>query len=245
MIERIYGLVQNYFQTQRGYVGRNPLTDRYELVQKQIALVKAGHEHPSKFFESKAQWMEILREVFLKFNDTPMGGKYHTGRSPKQVFEDCYGPDKLMSVPEDYRYLLASNKIISTVGRNGISFKFGNRQFNYKNYETGRLRGQRVIAWFNPERPTTLCCTDLDGKKPFVVPLETSVFNHDPEDGTLRKARSENDAHNSYQKELHSSLKPYYKSEFFQNLFRPTVVSPRTIETASEFKRQEQVIEVR
>jgi hypothetical protein len=37
-------------------------------------------------------------------------------------------------------------------------------------------------------------------------------------------------------------LKPYYNSDFFQNLFRQNIVSPATLETAQEFKRQEGVI---
>jgi len=242
VIERIYGLHQDYLQAIPGYVGRNAITDKYEAVQKQILLVKAGKEHPSKFFWSKAQMMDGLQEVFLKYNRTPLDGKYHQGLTPAQAYEKHF-TDQLVKIPDSCRYLLASNKIQTTIGRNGVSFRFGKEHFNYKSLETGQRRGQPIFAWFNPERPETLCCTDLNSENPFVVNRETVVASHDPVDGTLSQALKENAEHNKYQKDLHRSLKPHYKSDFFQNLFRPNIVSPATLETAQEFKRQEAALE--
>lgn len=238
VIERIYGMIQNYFQAAPGYVGRNPFVDKYEEVQQKIRLVKAGKAHPSEFFLHKSQWRSILDKVCLHFNEHEMDGKYHEGRSPKQVFEACFGGEQLVKVPEQFRYLLATNKYVRPVTGNGISFKFGKRTFTYKGYELGKHRFSNVIAWFNPERPDTICCTDLDEKNPFIAELEPSVYNHDPIPGTLERAQELNAAQNRYQKELHRSLKPYYHGAFFDNLFRPVIVDRKATELSTQFAAQ-------
>jgi hypothetical protein len=238
VIERLYGMLQNDFQAQLGYVGRNPLTDKYEDTQKHKLAVERGAEHPSRFFLSKAQWRPILDAICLKSNETPLEGKYHAGRSPWEVYRSCF-TTPLVKVPAEFRYLLASNRIETTVGRNGISFQYGRSRLTYKDHATGRLRGQKVFAWFNPERPETVACTDLAGENCFVVARETPVYNHDPLPGTLEKALAENAAHNSYQKELHRSLMPCYAGRLPANLFRPVLLDGGSLETARERNRLE------
>jgi hypothetical protein len=237
VIERFYGLYQNDLQALPGYVGRNPITDRYEAVQQQIRLVKAGKAHPSEFFLDKRQMMDALLNLLLKQNKTPHYGKYHDGRTPEQVFQEC-ASSKHVLAPEILRHLVATNRYVIPVGGNGIAFRFGRRTFRYKGYELGKRRGYKVVAYFNCEDRETICCTDQDGQNPFTAELEPRVYNHDPLPGTLEKALAQNAAQNRYQKELHQSLKPYYNSDFFKDRFRPCVVDGETVAKAQEFARQ-------
>ncbi len=235
IIERIYGLLQDRIQTLRGYVGRNPFTDKYEAVQKQILRVKAG-EHPSKYFLSKAELFALLEEILNQFNRSPMYGKYHAGLSPQEAYEKHF-TTPLVHIPDACRWLLASNRIVTTVGRNGISFQFGLHRFNYKSAQTGALYKRQVIAWFNPERPDLLPVSNLDEQFLFLVPLETTVANHDPEPGRLSKAMAENASHNRHHKELFRALKPKYSEAFDQGRLRTPVVSRKTADIQEKMNR--------
>lgn len=165
IIERIFGTLQDCFQSERGYVGRNPMTDKYEGVQKQMALVRSGQAHPSEFFYSKAEMTEHLAEWCQVYNRTPKHGKYHEGLTPAEVYQQRCPVDRIVHIPDECRHLLASNKIEATIGHNGLTFRYGKRSFVYKSEELGRMKitDPRVIAWFNPEDPTLCGVTDRNG----------------------------------------------------------------------------------
>lgn len=244
VIERIYGKLQNYFQAAPGYVGRNPITDRYERVQDQIRQVKAGKAHPSEFFLHKNQWASILDKVLLHYNDTRMDGKYHEGRSPKEVYQTEF-TDKLALIPDELAHMFMDECLVRKVGPNGVMLPFGKRQFRYKGARLGELRGQPVRIYFRPSSPDIARCTDLKGQNPFAVELEARPFNHDPLPGTLEKAIAQNAAQDRYMKELHRSLKPYYNSDFFSNLFRSVRVDREAVERSQVFARQTEEINSR
>ncbi len=245
LIERVFGSLQDLLHREPGYSGRNQITDQFANVQEQVRLVKSGKEHPSKFFLSKEQLMERLLHFIDKLNNTPKHGRYHEGLTPKEVYEKCFTTE-LVKIPDSLRYQLASNTVQIKVGRNGITFRYGKRVFNYKNFRTGQLRGQTVSAWFSPENPALLAVTNLDGGEPFVVQRSTLVPGCDaPETHPeiFAQAMSENAAHNAYGKELIRSLKPHFKQDFMQRMFRQTVTDSHTIETAKEFRRQSEAIQ--
>jgi hypothetical protein len=246
VIERIYGKLQNYFQAAPGYVGRNPFTDRYQPVQDQIALVKSGKAHPSKFFLHKNQWASILDRVLVTYNDTPMHGKYHQGLSPKEAYETCFS-SKLVHIPEEFSHLFKPETLERPVTKNGVRVRLGRREFKYKGARLGELRGQRVRVYFDPAHPEIARCTDLRGENSFTAELEARPFVHDPLPGTLEKALAQNAAQDRYMKELHRSLKPYYNSDFFSdiNLFRPVLVDREAVEQAAEFSKQKSEVTAR
>lgn len=244
VIERIYGKLQNYFQAAPGYVGRNPFTDRYQPVQDQIALVKSGKAHPSKFFLHKNQWASILDKVLITYNDTPMRGKYHQGLSPKEAYETFFS-SKLVHIPEEFSHLFKPETFERPVKKNGVLVTLGRREFRYKGARLGELRGQRVRVYFDPAHPEIAQCTDLRGENSFAAELEARPFIHDPLPGTLEKALAQNAAQDRYMKELHRSLKPYYNSDFFSNLFRPVVADREAVEQAAEFSKQKSEVTAR
>jgi hypothetical protein len=225
LIERVFGELQNLFQTEPGYVGRNPITDRYEEVQKQMRLVRSGQAHPSEFFYSKEQMVERLSKWCHQYNHTPKYGKYHDGLTPQQAYEKLCPVERIIRIPDNCRHLLANNKIETIIGRNGLSFRFGKRRFTYKSEELGRMKLQdpRVIAWFNPEDPTLCGVTDRHGENPIVARLETDVPNHDASAELLARAHAENAAFSRPGKELYRTLKPIFSDEFEQRRFRPVI----------------------
>lgn len=240
IIERIFGNLQDYFQTEPGYVGRNPLTDRYEEVQKQIRLVRSGHAHPSEFFYSKTDWTARLAEWCHQYNHEPKYGKYHDGLSPAQVYEKLCPVERIVHIPDECRHLLASNKIEATIGRNGLSFQFGTRRFNYKNEALAgmKLRDPRVIAWFNPEDPALCGVTDRNGENPIVSRLATDVPNHDAPAELLSLAHAENAAFERPGKELYRTLKPVFSAEFEKRRVRPVLADGVAVETARVFRQE-------
>ncbi|MEO7165401.1 MAG: hypothetical protein ABI016_00005, partial [Chthoniobacterales bacterium] len=161
VIERVFGLLQNYLESEPGYAGRDERHDKFERVQEQISVVRRGKEHPSFFFLPEAAYLERLGVLVDKYNNERQQGKYCPGLSPREAFEKFHGDEPRVRLDAVSRHLLASHKMRVRCGRNGISFRFGKEQFTYKNYATGRLRGEEVIAWFNVENPAHIAVTNL------------------------------------------------------------------------------------
>ncbi len=239
IIENVFGKSQNYFQSLPGYVGRNALADKYERVQKEIALVRDGKEHPAKFFLEKEEMMAKLMERFHKQNITAKFGKYHRGRSPKELLLESYEKNPPIQIGPEYRYFLASNKIPVIPGRNGIGFRFGEKTFNYKSAETGEHQGKELFGLFNAERPELLHVTDRKNNYLFSVNLETPVKNHDPEPGTMEQSGRENAAHAAYHKDKFCNLHSLYESEFGLAASRRLVVDAKTARTGEAIRKKE------
>ncbi len=238
IIERIYGFLQDHIQTLRGYVGRDPFSDKYEAVQKQILRVKAG-EHPSNFFFSKAELFELLEEILAKFNSTPMYGKYHAGLSPEQAYQKHF-TTPLVHIPEAARWVLASNRIPTRVTANGVKmpFKdFGGTDFIYQSEELGRLIGREIITWFNPEMPDFLAVHDMAEKFLFLAPRAPSVANHDPAPGVLETAQAAVASQNKYHKAQYRALQPKYAEAFEKGRFRKPIVSRKTSDIQEKMDR--------
>ena len=225
-------------QTEPGYAGRCQPVDKFETVQRQLQLCRSGKEQPSKFFYHKSQIIERLLEIGQEYNNTPKFGKYHSGLTPKEVYEKHF-TTPLVKVPDSCRHLLAMNKIKTTVGRNGVSFRFGNQPFTYKNsYELGQRKGQRVICWFNPERPDFCSITDLDGENAIVVAREPMVPTDGASDEQLARAMAANASFNGFYKDMHRALKTRFSREFEQHRFRPVVVDRQTLEHGTAVREQ-------
>ncbi len=244
IIERIFGTLQDYFQTEPGYVGRSPLTDKYEEVQKQMRLVRSGQAHPSEFFYSKTEWTQRLAEWCQIYNQTPKHGKYHDGLTPAQVYEKLCPLERIAHIGGDCRHLLASNKIEATIGSKGLVFRYGKRCFTYKCEELGRmkLKDPRVIAWVNPEDMTLCGVTDRDGENPIVARLETDVPSHDAPPELLARAHAENAAFERPGRELYRTLKPLFSAEFEQRRVRPVISDGLAAETGRVFREQGEAV---
>ncbi len=63
-IERVLGILQVEMQALPGYAGRDARKNCPENVRKQIIAVRAGREHPAKYFLEKSAWMAALDSIF-------------------------------------------------------------------------------------------------------------------------------------------------------------------------------------
>ena len=241
VIERVFGLLQNYLESEPGYAGRDERHDRFERVQKQISLVRGGKAEPSEFFLSEAEYLRRLGVIVERYNNERQEGKYCPGLSPKEAFEKFHGEEPRIRLGPSSRHLLASHKMRVRCGRNGISFRFGKEQFTYKNYETGKLIGEEVIAWFNVESPSYISVTDLkeDPQSLFSVEREIRVPGMDAPSEVLEAALAQNEAHEAYRKGLYRAVSQNFSTGFAGRMFRQNLVDRRTAGIGEAMREQQ------
>lgn len=232
VIERVFGLLQNYLESEPGYAGRDERHDRFERVQDQISLVRRGKAEPSQFFLSEAEYLRRLVVIIDRYNNERQEGKYCPGLSPKEAFEKYHGDEPRIRLGRSSRHLLASHKMRVRSGRNGISFRVGREQFTYKNWKTGELIGQELIAWFNVEDPAMISVTNLreDARTLFTVEREISVPGMDAPAEVLEAALAQNEAHEAYRKALYRAVSQNFSTGFAGRMFRQNLVDRKTAE---------------
>ena len=64
--------------------------------------------------------------------------------------------------------------------KNGIRIEIGKEIFKYHDANVGRLVGEKVLAWFNPEMPELLTVTDMNHKNAFCVELSENPPSNNP-----------------------------------------------------------------
>jgi hypothetical protein len=246
VIERVFGLLQNYLEGEPGYAGRDERHDRFERVQKQISLVRAGKLEPSEFFLSQAEYLRRLGVIVERYNNERQEGKYCPGLSPKEAFEKFHGEEPRIRLGPSSRHLLASHKMRVRCGRNGISFRFGKEQFTYKNYETGKLIGEEVIAWFNVESPSYISVTDLkeNPQSLFSVEREIRIPGMDAPPEVLEAALAQNEAHEAYRTGLYRAVSQNFSTGFAGRMFRQNLVDRRTAGIGEAMREQQTKIKV-
>ncbi len=169
VVERVFGALQNTMEAEPGYVGRGWHDDKYERVERAKRFVESGKLKASDHFYTRDQWIERLTHLVTLYNDEAQGGKYCDGLSPKDAYEKHFGDEQLLHLPDAARYLLANERKLLKVGRNGISFRVGGELFNYKNAETGALIGRQLEVFFNRESPEVLGVKRPDSGEVFAV----------------------------------------------------------------------------
>jgi hypothetical protein len=244
VIERVFGLLQNHLESVPGYAGRDERRDKFERIQEQLALVRTGKAEPSEFFLSEADYVRQLDRVVRRYNNERQQGKYCPGLSPREAFEKFHGEEPRIRLNRSCRHLLASHKMRVRCGRNGISFKFGREQFTYKSYETGRLVGQELIAWFNVENPSTISFTDLkeNPQSLFIVEREIKVPGMDAPSEVLEAAFAQNEAHEAYRKGLYRAVSQNFSTGFAGRMFRQNLIDHKTAETAVAMQEKQAAI---
>jgi hypothetical protein len=241
VIERVFGLLQNRLESVPGYAGRDERHDKFERVQEQLALVRTGNAEPSEFFLSEAEYIRQLDAIVRTYNEERQEGKYCPGLSPEEAFEKFHGEEPRIRLDRSCRHLLASHKMRVRSGRNGISFRFGKEQFTYKSYETGKLIGQELIAWFNVENPSTIAVTNLkeDPQSLFTVEREIKVPGMDAPPKVLEAALAQNEAHEAYRKGLYRAVSQNFSTGFAGRMFRQNLIDHKTAEVAAAMREQQ------
>jgi hypothetical protein len=129
-------------------------------------------------------------------------------------------------------------------GRNGISFRFGREQFTYKSRETGELRGQELIVWFNVENPSVISVTNLkeDPRTLFTVEREIKVPGMDAPPEVLCAALAQNEAHEEYRKALYRAVSQNFSTGFAGRMFRQNLIDHKTAELGNAMLEQHAAI---
>lgn len=232
-VERVIGALQNFMEGEPGYVGRNEMVEKFERVQRQKLEVERGEVHPSKHFYSMDQWEARLGEIYEKYNYERQDGKMTGGLTPNAKFEKgVFTNTPLIKFDAQTRYLLAHHMRPIRVTPNGITLKFGKQTFNYRNAQTGELRGQTVLAWFNPETPETLTVTDMNRENPFCVIRSQDIPAMSASPELIAQEMEKINAHNKYAKYRYRTVKALVGN------FRRNVVDAQTAELGEQIEQQ-------
>ncbi len=238
-VEGIMGAVQNLMEGLPGYVGRNEQIEKFERVQTLMGQVKARKLDPQGHFMDREQWIDELGRLAEAYNSTRQDGKMCAGLSPDEAFEKCRNlADPPIQFSAQCRYLLAHHKRPVVVTSNGITLRFGKQAFNYRNAATGNLRGQNVLAWFNPEMPEILTVTDMNRQNPFCVSRSPDVPAMDASPEILEQEYARIAAHGSHARERYKILKA--KNPI---TFRPMLADRATVELGAEIGQQREALE--
>lgn len=237
-IENTIGLLQNQMEGLPGYCGRNEVTQKLERLQRAKLDVDAGRVTADEKFLSEQEITEAFFRIVERFNDTPQQGrKLPHNMTPRE------GWHSLQSSPRarfDGRclHLLAHDCRKVKIGGNGITISIGKNRFNYKGGETGKRQGQEVLAWFNPDVPETLACTDLQRREVFTVERSYPL----PAVGASREQLAEEnakiEAHNGYARRLYRVV----KNELPSTSFRANLVDSKTAHIGAEIAAQREQI---
>jgi len=241
VIERVFGLLQNHLESEPGYAGRDERHDKFERVQEQISLVRRGKAPPEDFFLSEPEYLKRLERIVRIYNEERQEGKYCPGLSPREAFEKFHGEEPRIRLGPSCRHLLATHKMRVRSGRNGISFRFGREQFTYKSKETGALRGEELIVWFNVENPSAISVTNLkeDPRTLFTVEREIKVPGMDAPPDVLEAALAQNEAHEAYRKGLYRAVSQNFSTGFAGRMFRQNLIDHKTAELGEAMREKQ------
>jgi len=240
-VERVIGAIQDLCEGEPGYVGRDEMHEKFERVQKAKLLVAAQKVHPAEHFYSFEQWEARLGVICEQYNATRQDGKMTCGLSPDDAFErfeKCDDPPT--KLPPGCRYLLSHHMRPLRVTSNGVTLRFGKQVYNYRNEQTGRLRGQQVLAWFNPELPEIITITDTNRENPFAVGRTQEVPAMDASEELLAQEMERINAHMSYGRTRYRTLKAKYSVPF-----RRTIADADTVNLGVEIATQQQATQER
>lgn len=238
-VERVGGATQNLMEGLPGYVGRNEMTEKFERVQKLKLQVESRKLHPDGHFMTEDQTVNKYQELFEHYNATLQQGKMLPGLSPDEAFEKFRNQsDPPIKFSAGCRYLLAHHKRPVQVTNNGITLRFGKQVYNYRNEETGKLRGQKVLAWFNPESPEMLTVTDLNRKNPLCISRTQEVPAMEAPAEILEQELDRIEQHQAYGKARYRILKARHAIPF-----RRMVADRDAVELGAEIGEQRAAIE--
>ncbi len=225
IIERVLGALQDRMNNLRGYCGRDEKKDCPEETKRALQLVNGGSAHPSEFFYSIDEWVRELEKICNAYNAAVQNGKLLDGLTPEEAFVN-FRKSPPIQLPPQLRYLLARHRREVTVKPNGIEIQIGRRKFIYKDERTGSKVHERVIAWFNPEQPESICVTDLNRKNPFTVRRASAVDAYQADPEAIERAQRENAAQTKYVRTRWGQLRKNFPEEF-QRARRDAVIAPR------------------
>ena len=227
VVENVLGILQNQMERMPGYVGRDESKDKFERAQRDLQLIRAGHEAPEDHLLGEEGITKAFAEIIARYNDEPQEGRLN-GLSPNEAWRSLQkSGEPLQRFDHRTAWILAHDVRKVRVGRNGITIRIGKRGFNYKGEETGKRVGEEVIARFNPSCPDILAFHTVGSSKIVFAELapETPAFGAGE---IFERNEALIDAHNAYARRRYHIV----KNALPDQCFRVNLVDYRTAETA-------------
>lgn len=238
-VEGVFGASQNLMEGVPGYIGRNEQTEKFERVQKIMREVASRKVRPEGHFLSEDEWTDALETLCAKYNAAIQNGKMTGGLSPDEAFNQYQRRnDPPVKFSAECRFLLANHRRPVRVTANGITLPASMGGGNYRNEETGKLRGQTVFAWIDPENPEIITVTDTKRQNPFCVARSQSVPAMDAPADIMSQEMGRIAAHQSYGKARYRVLKAKHVMPF-----RPMLADAETVELGARIGAQRSEIE--
>jgi hypothetical protein len=168
-IEGLFRILQERMRCIPGFVGFNERTEEHEREQDLIARANRGNMEALKRFPTQAEWAETISQVLEKYARDPQNGEMLQGKSPAEAWEEEVKAHPLRQLSEESRYILSTHRKEITVRQEGIILTIRGQRRIYFNENTGRLIGQRVLAFYNLEMPELLTVSDMHKNNYFSV----------------------------------------------------------------------------
>ncbi len=154
IVENVAGLFQNLLAGEPGYVGRNEMVVKHDRVQKAKREVESRRQHPSEAgFLSAEQWFKRLHELCAIYNAKPQQSDVFGGyMSPDEAWERLQLRDSagavvgLVRLPNELRYLLASQRVAVTVRRGAVKLPFSKARYLIGGSHL--FDGENLLAWY-------------------------------------------------------------------------------------------------
>lgn len=230
VVEGVLGKLQDRMENFRGYCGRNERIDLPEHVKAQSDAVKAGKVHPARYFMNMEEATAEMARICNAYNLEIQNGTELDGLSPTEAFAKYQRKSPPIKLEGPSRQYVATHRREVKITNQGIRIKIGKNVHYYRNEETGRREGHRVLAWFDIEDATILTVTDTDGRNAFAVEKATMPAAINPAKEDLTAAIREIKAHASAKKAYYTNLKDSFPEEFQHRRARGFIHSEDDIE---------------
>lgn len=238
VVEWILSAMQNRMEGEPGYCGRDERHDKYERFQRLKLDIENRRVNPQGVLYNAEQWLNRIDELCADYNAEPQEGKMLAGLSPDVAFSalQLTAAPRLKLEPS-FRYLFAHHKRPARITGNGIRLQFGKQVYIYRNAITGRLIGQTVLAWFNPETPDIITVTDMNRENVFAVERAPSIPAMSATPEQMAVAHASINAHTSH-------AKAYYRSLRSAHLVArpPALVDGATARLGVEMEQQQEAV---
>ena len=212
IVENVAGLFQNLLAGEPGYVGRNEMVIKYDRVQKAKRDVEARRQHPSEVgFLSAEKWFPRLHELCAEYNAKPQQSDvFGSYMSPDDAWERLQFRDAagavvgLTRLPDDLRYLLASQCVPVTIRRGRVKVPFS--KAHYLVGGSSLFDGESLLAWYDPETPETLIVTDHKKENVICLPREILAPAYDAAPDEFEQASAAMREQNRHERARYSQL---------------------------------------
>lgn len=147
-VENSFGFYQRLQTLWPGHVGFNEREERSDASKKFEAAVRTGKAHPGEQWLSLDDFRMKLSSMVEELIQEPKLGRMR-GRTPAEIWGDHTNSDPLKQLPQNMRWLLASNAALKHVGPQGIMLN----KMLYADGNLVLLRGQKVRVLYHVDCP--------------------------------------------------------------------------------------------